>query len=172
MNSAVGALSTAWRDDMKMKQKFSCWMTWLLVLLMAAPPWAMAQETQETQEPKPFKQEQLEQMVAPIALYPDDLLTQILMASTYPLEIVQAARWTKQNKDLKGDKLTEALENQNWDPSVKSLVNFPEVLAKMNENLEWTQNLGDAFLAQEKEVMNSIQNLRGKAEQAKRRRKA
>ena len=151
---------------MKMKWKLSRWITWLLVLLMAAPPWAMAQETQETQESKPFKQEQLEQMVAPIALYPDDLLTQILMASTYPLEIVQAARWTKQNKDLKGDKLTEALEKQDWDPSVKSLVNFPDVLSKMNENLEWTQNLGDAFLAQEKEVMDSIQNLRRKAEQA------
>jgi uncharacterized protein DUF3300 len=151
---------------MKMKRKFSCWVAWLLVLLMAAPPWAMAQGTEETQETRLFKQEQLDQMLAPIALYPDDLLTQILMASTYPLEIVQAARWTKQNKDLKGDKLTEALENQDWDPSVKSLVNFPEVLAKMNENLEWTQNLGDAFLAQEKEVMDSIQNLRRKAEQA------
>ena len=153
-------------DDMKRNQNFSCWMAWLLVLLLAAPPWAMAQGTEENQESKSFKQEQLDQMLAPIALYPDDLLTQILMASTYPLEIVQAARWTKQNKNLKGDALTEALEKQDWDPSVKSLVNFPDVLSKMNENLEWTQNLGDAFLAQEKEVMDTIQNLRKKAQEA------
>ena len=151
---------------MKRNQNFSCWMAWLLVLLLAAPPWAMAQGTEENQESKSFKQEQLDQMLAPIALYPDDLLTQILMASTYPLEIVQAARWTKQNEKLKGDALTEALEKQDWDPSVKSLVNFPDVLSKMNENLEWTQNLGDAFLAQEKEVMGTIQNLRKKAQEA------
>ncbi len=151
---------------MRMKQKFSHWMVWLLVLLLAAPPWAMAQGTQESQESKSFKQEQLDQMLAPIALYPDDLLTQILMASTYPLEIVQAARWTKQNEKLQGDALTEALEKQDWDPSVKSLVNFPDVLSKMNEKLEWTQNLGDAFLAQEKEVMDTIQNLRKKAQEA------
>jgi hypothetical protein len=151
---------------MRMKRKFSYWMAWLLVLLLAAPPWIMAQGTQETQESKPFKQEQLDQMLAPIALYPDELLTQMLMASTYPLEIVQAARWTKQNEKLKGDALTEALEKQDWDPSVKSLVNFPEVLSKMNEDLEWTQNLGDAFLEQQKEVMDTIQNLRRKAQEA------
>src|SRR5512147_3060463 len=134
----------------------------LAVICLALPAPIFAQQAPA----KVFKQEELDQMLAPIALYPDDLLTQILMASTYPLEIVQAARWTKQNKDLKGDKLTEALEKQDWDPSVKSLVNFPDVLSKMNENLEWTQNLGDAFLAQEKEVMDSIQILRRKAEQA------
>jgi hypothetical protein len=88
------------------------------------------------------------------------------MASTYPLEIVQAARWTKQNKNLKGDALTQALEKQDWDASVKSLVNFPDVLSKMNENLEWTQKIGDAFLAQQKEVMDTIQNLRKKAQEA------
>ena len=151
---------------MRMKQKFSYWMAWLLVLLLAAPPWVIAQGTQGTQESKTFKQEELDQMLAPVALYPDDLLTQLLMASTYPLEIVQAARWTKQNKNLKGDALTEALEKQDWDPSVKSLVNFPDVLAKMNENLEWTQKLGDAFLAQQKEVMDTIQKLRKKAQEA------
>ena len=151
---------------MKRNQNFSCWMVWLLVLLLAAPPWAIAQGTQETQESKTFKQEELDQMLAPVALYPDDLLTQLLMASTYPLEIVQAARWTKQNKDLKGDALTDALEKQDWDPSVKSLVAFPDVLSKMNENLEWTQKVGDAFLAQQKDVMNTIQNLRKKAQEA------
>ena len=151
---------------MTMKSKFFYWTAWLLVLLLAAPPWVIAQGAQETQESKTFKQEELDQMLAPVALYPDELLTQILMASTYPLEIVQASRWTKQNKNLKGDALTGALEKQNWDPSVKSLVNFPDVLEKMNENLEWTEKLGDAFLAQEKDVMDTIQNLRRKAEAA------
>jgi Protein of unknown function (DUF3300)/Domain of unknown function (DUF4124) len=124
------------------------------------------QGTQGTQESKLFKQEELDQMLAPIALYPDDLLSQILMASTYPLEIVRAARWTTQNKNLKGDALTQALEKEDWDASVKSLVNFPDVLSKMNENLEWTQKLGDAFLAQQKEVMDTVQNLRKKAQEA------
>ena len=151
---------------MKMKQKFFTWVAWLLVLLLAAPPWVISQGTQGAEETKTFKQEELDQMLAPIALYPDDLLTQILMASTYPLEIVQAARFTKQNKNLKGDALTEALEKQDWDPSVKSLVNFPDVLDQMNEKLEWTQKLGDAFLAQEKQVMDTIQKLRKKAQEA------
>ncbi|MFZ0242741.1 MAG: DUF3300 domain-containing protein, partial [Desulfobacterales bacterium] len=99
---------------------------------------------------KPFKQEELDQFLAPIALYPDSLLAQILMAATYPLEVVQAGRWTKANQALKGDALTAALEKENWDPSVKSLVNFPQVLDLMNEKLDWTQKLGDAFLAQQK----------------------
>ncbi len=102
-------------------------------------------------------------MLAPIALYPDSLLAQIFMASTYPLEVVQADRWAKQNKNLTGDALTAALEKQPWDPSVKSLINFPQVLAMMSEKLDWTQKLGDAFLAQEKDVMASVQTLRKKA---------
>jgi len=105
-------------------------------------------------------------MLAPIALYPDSLLAQIFMASTYTLEVVQADRWAKQNKDLKGDALTAALEKQPWDPSVKSLVNFPQVLAMMSEKLDWTQKLGDAFLAQQKEVMATVQTLRKKAVEA------
>jgi hypothetical protein len=151
---------------MKKIRLFKLMLTLFLVFLMATPPWVIGQGSQETQESKTFKQEELDQMLAPIALYPDDLLTQILIASTYPLEIVQADRWTKQNKNLKGDALTEALEKQDWDPSVKSLVNFPEVLSKMSEDLQWTQKLGDAFLAQEKEVMNTIQMLRKKAQEA------
>ena len=113
---------------------------------------------------KPFKQEELDQLLAPIALYPDSLLAQILMASTYPLEVVQAGRWTKANQNLKGDALTAALEKENWDASVKSLVNFPQVLDLMNEKLDWTQKLGDAFLAQQKDVMETVQKLREKAE--------
>jgi Protein of unknown function (DUF3300) len=136
---------------------------WLLVVVMALPPWAFAQDAGGTAAAR-FSKEQLEQIVAPIALYPDELLSQILMASTYPLDVVQASRWASQNKNLKGDALTKALEKEDWDPSVKSLVNFPQVLQMMNEKLDWTQKLGDAFLAQEKDVMDTIQVLRKKAE--------
>ena len=102
-------------------------------------------------------------MLAPIALHPDNVLTQILIASTYPLEVVQADRWVKQNKSLKGDALKAALEKQPWDDSVKALAPFPDVLAMMSEKLDWTQKLGDAFLAQQKDVMDTVQKLRRKA---------
>jgi hypothetical protein len=111
----------------------------------------------------PFKKEELEALLAPIALYPDALLAQIFMASTYPLEIVEAARWSKEHPDVKGDAVAGAVQSQTWDPSVKSLVAFPTVLEKMNEKIDWTQKLGDAFLAQQKEVMQSVQVLRNKA---------
>ena len=102
---------------------------------------------------------QLDQLVAPIALYPDALVAQVLMASTYPLEIVQADRWAKINKTLKGDKLDDALTKQDWDDSVKALVATPTVLAMMNEDLDWTEKLGDAVLAQQADVMDAIQRL-------------
>ena len=111
-----------------------------------------------------FKPEEIEQLVAPIALYPDSLVSQILMATTYPLEVVQADRWVKANKTLQGEALTAALESQAWDPSVKSLVNFPQVLGMMGEKLDWTQRLGDAFLAQQKDVLDAVQSLRAKAQ--------
>ena len=111
-----------------------------------------------------FKPEEIEQLVAPIALYPDSLVSQILMASTYPLEVVEADRWAKANKTLKGEALTTALEAQSWDASVKSLVNFPQVLAVMSEKLDVTLKLGDAFLAQQKDVLDAIQRLRAKAQ--------
>jgi hypothetical protein len=134
--------------------------------LLALPPGLMAQ--QQTQQPAGsapvLKQEELDQVLAAIALYPDPLISQILMASTYPLEVVQADRWAKQNTSLKGDALTKALESQDWDPSVKSLVNFPQVLTMMSEKLDWTQKLGDAFLADEKKVLDTIQSLRAKAQ--------
>jgi len=134
---------------------------WLLVALMSLP-WPLPLAAQDA---KPtFKPEEIEQMVAPIALYPDSLVSQILMASTYPLEVVEADRWAKQNKNLKGDALAAALEKQNWDPSVKSLVNFPQVLSAMSEKLDQTQKLGDAFLSQPKEVLEAIQRLRAKAQ--------
>src|SRR6266511_3091756 len=134
-----------------------------LVMLLALPPGIMAQQPAGSPA---FKPEELEQLAAPIALYPDSLVAQILMASTYPLEVVQAERFAKQNKNLKGDALTKTLEAQPWDPSVKSLVNFPQVLTMMSEKLDWTQKLGDAFLAQQKDLMDTIQKLRAKAQAA------
>src|SRR5215470_17665934 len=105
-------------------------------------------------------------MPAPIALYPDELLTQVLMASTYPLQVVTASRWLEKgdNKNLKGDALAKALENESWDPSVQSLVPFPQVIAMMNENLEWTQQLGYAVATQQAAVLDSIQRLRRQAQ--------
>ena len=110
-----------------------------------------------------FLPEELEQMVAPIALYPDPLLAQVLMASTYPLEIVEAARWKTANASVTGDAVAEALKKEDWDPSVKSLVTFPDVLAMMDKEIAWTQKLGDAFLAQQAALMDAVQRLRAKA---------
>jgi hypothetical protein len=136
--------------------------SWLLVLFMAAPPWLFAQDQGDKQT---FSQAELDQMLAPIALYPDSLLAQILMASTYPLELVMADRWVRENKGLQGDQLNAELDKQDWDPSVKALVPFPQVLAMMSEKLDWTERLGDAFLDQQDAVMDTIQKLRGKAEE-------
>jgi len=122
---------------MKNTKALKLLLTFFLVFLMAAPPWIIAQDAEE---PPAFKQEELDQILAPIALYPDELLSQVLMASTYPLEVVQAERWQKQNKSLKGDALTQALEKQDWDPSVKSLVNFPDVLTMMKKSSTGPKN--------------------------------
>lgn len=113
-----------------------------------------------------FSKQQLDQMLAPIALYPDDLLSNVLMASTYPLDVVEAQRWRAdpENMKLQGDALTNALKTKNWDPSIKALVQFPDVLKQMSDQLDWTQNLGEAFLAQQSEVMDEIQLLRSKAD--------
>jgi hypothetical protein len=137
----------------------------VLLLPVPQPPMAAAQGTAATQ-PAAFKAEELEQIVAPIALYPDALLAQVFMASTYPLEIVQAARWSKEHPQVKGDAVAKEMEKQAWDASVKSLVAFPDVLAMMNEKLDWTQKLGDAFLGQQKDVMDAVQRLRAKAKDA------
>ncbi len=115
------------------------------------------------QGPGQFSQEQLDQILAPIALYPDSLLAQIFIASTYPLEVVVADRWANQNKNLKGDELNTALGKQPWDASVKALVPFPDVLSMMSQKLDWTQMVGDAFLAQQADVMDTVQKLRKRA---------
>lgn len=127
----------------------------------AAPTSATASGQQAAS--KSFSQQELDQLLAPIALYPDALLAQIFMASTYPLEVVEAARWVKANPKLTGKALEDAMANQSWDPAVKSLTAVPQVLQQMNEKLDWTQKLGDAFLAQQQDVMDTVQVLRGKA---------
>jgi len=132
----------------------------LLVFLLAAPYEVLGQETGS---PPAFSREELNQMLAPIALYPDSLLADVLVAATFPLEVVAADRWVKQNRDLKGDPLNAALDKMKWDLSVKALVPFPEVLSMMSEKLDWTQNLGAAFMAQQKDVMDTVQKLRASA---------
>jgi uncharacterized protein DUF3300/endosialidase-like protein len=124
---------------------------------------AQGEVGQEQQQPL-LSAAQLDQLVAPIALYPDPLLAQVLMASTYPLEVVQADRFAKAKKALKGDKLTQALDKQDWDASVKQLVSTPTVLAMMSDQLDWTEKLGDAVLAQQADLMDAIQRLRGQAQ--------
>ena len=132
-----------------------------LALLVVVPPaWAAGSNS------KSLTTEQLDQLVAPIALYPDSLVAQVLMASTYPLEVVEAARWVKANPGLKDKALEAALQKQSWDPSVKSLAAFPQTLDMMNDKLDWTTQLGNAFLAQQSDVMNAVQVLRKRAKDA------
>jgi len=142
----------------------------LAALLVAAVPLHAQQQAAPAQaqaaapaSAKAFSQQQLDELLAPIALYPDALLAQVLMASTYPLEVVEAARWQKANSKLTGKALEDALQKEDWDPAVKSLTAVPQVLTMMNEKLDWTQKLGDAFLAQQEDVMKTAQSLRAKA---------
>ena len=133
------------------------------LLLVPMPALAQTQETpaSNTQLLKP---QEFDQLVAPIALYPDNLLAQVLMASAYPLDIVQAERWLKSHKNLKGDQLKAAIAKEDWDDSVKSLIATPDVLAMMSERLDWTEKLGDAVVDQQPDVMDAIQRLRAKAQ--------
>ncbi|HEX4886344.1 MAG TPA: DUF3300 domain-containing protein [Casimicrobiaceae bacterium] len=152
-----------------------------LAVSLALPVWGQGQSLPWTSAPAPaadakpataattpgktFSQEELDQLLAPVALYPDALLAQVLMASTYPLEIVAAERWLKGNPGLKDKALQDALEKQPWDTAVKSLCVFPQVLTMMSEKIDWTQKLGDAFLAQQKDVIATAQTLRTKAKE-------
>jgi hypothetical protein len=148
-----------------------CMAALLAAGVVVAAPDLRAQTAPDAQGAAPakqaptFKPDELEALVAPIALYPDSVLSQVLMASTYPLEIVYAARWSKANPNLKGDAAVKAVEKETWDISVKSMVAFPQILEPLNDKLDWTQKLGDAFLAQPKDVMDAVQRLRGKAQQ-------
>jgi len=133
------------------------------VIANPSPSAAFAQPEVSVQGKPAFTQQELDQMLAPIALYPDSLLSQILMAATYPLEVVEAARWSRAHSDIKGDQAVKAVEQNDWDPSVQSLVAFPQILAMMDEYLDWMHHLGDAFLSQQAQVMDTIQDLRRKA---------
>jgi hypothetical protein len=127
---------------------------------------APAQTQSQTQNQETVSQAQIEQLVAPIALYPDPLLTQILMASTYPLEVVEAARWSRDNPAIQGNAIQAAMQTQSWDPSVKALTAVPQTLDMMNDKLDWTEQLGDAFLAQRQDVLAAVQKLRAEAQAA------
>jgi hypothetical protein len=107
--------------------------------------------------------DQLNDLVAPIALYPDSLLAQVLAASTYPLEIVEAQQWLLQNRGLQGSQMLDLAKQQSWDPSVQALVAFPSVLALLNRDIRWTTDLGNAFLAQQADVMSAVQAMRARA---------
>jgi len=131
-----------------------------LLMLMSAPAALAAHDDVD------FSDRELDQMLAPIALYPDTLLSQVLIASTYPLEVIQADRWVRSNTDLKTEDALKFAQNKDWDPSVKSLVAFPDLLKRMSEDTDWTQRLGDAFLSDEEAVMDSVQRLRKKAKAA------
>jgi uncharacterized membrane protein YgcG len=137
---------------------------WCLIARLILAPEASAQQSSAGTPAPTFSTEELQQMLAPVALYPDPLLAQILMASTYPLEVVEAARWVKKNPNLQGEQLDKAVASKNWDPTVTALTHFPQILSMMNENIEWTSKLGDAFLAQKDDVMNAVQYLRSKAQ--------
>ncbi len=140
-----------------------------VILLVLPDGRAFAQEQQQqgqgNDQAAKMPPEQLDSLLAPIALYPDPLLSQLLVASTYPLEIVQADRWLQQNPTLQGKALTEAAAKQSWDPSVQAMVLYADVLKRMDDNINWTTDLGNAFLAQQSDVMDAVQRLRQKAEQ-------
>jgi hypothetical protein len=151
-----------------------------LSLALVAEPVAFAQQPPPATAPssaapasgapkpsgKTFSQQDFDELLAPIALYPDALLAQVFMASTYPLEIVEAARWQKANSTLKDKELEAALEKQTWDPAVKALTVVPQVLTMMNEKLDWTTKLGDAFLSNQEDMLKTVQVLRKKADAA------
>src|ERR1039457_2581224 len=140
----------------------------LLSVLLVGSSGLFAQD-QPPAPPPPGQEltpDQLNNLVAPIALYPDPLLSQVLVAATYPLELVQASQWLQRNPGLTGPDLTTAAQQQNWDPSVQALVVFPDVLKRLNDDVSWTTNLGNAFLAQQQDVMDAVQRLRQQAQQA------
>ena len=123
------------------------------------------------QEPHPrarglFSQPELDQMLAPIALYPDQLLSQVLMAATFPRDLAEAASWSRANGRMQGEDAVRAVDREPWDPSVMSLVAFPDLLAMMDERRDWTRRLGDAFIAQPDDVMDTVQHLRRRADAA------
>src|SRR5216684_7812775 len=152
-----------------LQQGMALFLSWSLVLVGVQNGFAYQTDASISQTPPQATQqssEQLQELVAPIGLYPDALIAQILAAATYPDQIVEAEKWIQQNKNLQGDQLAQAVDKQSWDPSVKALTQFPAVLANMSQNLAWTSELGDAHLNQQQELSQAIQVMRQRAKQA------
>jgi hypothetical protein len=151
------------------QQGLALFLSWCLLLIGAGNGFggeADALNSQPLPQAAQQSPEQLQQLVAPIALYPDAMVAQILAAATYPDQVVQAGNWMQQHKDLQGEQLASQVDTQPWDPSVKALVQFPAVLANMNQNLAWTSEVGDAHLNQQQELAQAIQVMRERARQA------
>jgi uncharacterized membrane protein YgcG len=151
------------------QQSMALFLSWCLLLMGARGGSAYQADAATAQPPPQAAQqspEQLQQLVAPIALYPDALVAQVVAAATYPDQIVEAQRWMEQHKDLQGDSLAKKVDTRPWDPSVKALTQFPAVLASMNQNLAWTSELGDAHVNQQQDLAKAIQAMRERAKQA------
>jgi hypothetical protein len=154
---------------MFLKQSLSLFLSGCLLLTTASGAFADQADQSEAAPPVQEAQQspaQLQQLVAPIALYADALVAQVLAAATYPDQIVEADRWMQQHPDLKGEQLGQEVDKQPWDPSVKALTEFPSVLANMDKNLSWTSSLGDAYVNQQQGVMDAVQVMRQRAKQA------
>src|SRR6266404_727271 len=151
------------------QQGMALFLSWCLLFAGIRDGFAYQTASSTSQPPPQAAQqssEQLQQLVAPIALYPDALVAQILSAATYPDQIVEAGRWMEQHKALQGEQLAQEVDKQSWDPSVKALTQFPAVLANMNQNLAWTSELGDAHVNHQQELTQAIQVMRERAKQA------
>lgn len=154
---------------MLLKKTVSLLLSWSLVLFTLQEGFAYQDHSFNSQPPPQAalqSPQQLQQLVAPIALYPDQLIAQILAAATYPTQIVDAQRWLNDHKNLQGQDLANEVNKQPWDPSVKALTQFPQVLANMNQNLAWTSELGDVYVNQPQDVSSAIQFMRQHAQQA------
>jgi uncharacterized membrane protein YgcG len=152
-----------------LQQGLALLLSWSLLLIGVRDGYAYQTDLSNSQPPPQAAQQsadQLQQLVAPIALYPDALIAQILAAATYPDQVVEAGKWIQQNKNLQGAQLAQEVDQQSWDPSVKALTQFPAVLSNMNQNLAWTSELGDAHLNQQQELTQAIQVMRDRAKQA------
>src|SRR6201988_2384488 len=156
--------------NMKLTKQVLAGLTCLLLAQFTAQSSSYDLKAQSNeQSPTPAAQQspqELQQLGAPIALYPDPLVAQILAASTYPTEIVEADRWMQSHSGLKGEELAGEVDKQPWDPSIKALTQFPSVLANMDKNLSWTSSLGDAYANQQQDVMDAVQTMRQQARKA------
>src|SRR5258708_37987135 len=149
-----------------LQQGMALFLSWSLVLVGVPDGFAYQTDAAIAQPPPQATQqssEQLQELVAPIALYPDALIAQILAAATYPDQIVESEKWIQQSKNLQGDQLAQAVDKQSWDPSVKALTQFAAVLANMSQNLAWTSEQGDAHLNQHQELSQAIKAMRNRA---------